>query len=112
MNVMNEAYITGTGAFLPGDPVDNEQLAGRFGTDTPRAAALRRRTLAANGIKTRHYAVDDSGPACPTRSTCSARCSSSKDSACGRRPAGPAACRRAPACATNLLNFCVRKLRE
>src|SRR5579863_9223218 len=61
MNVMNEAYITGTGAFLPGDPVDNEQLAGRFGTDTPRAAALRRRTLAANGIKTRHYAVDDSG---------------------------------------------------
>jgi 3-oxoacyl-[acyl-carrier-protein] synthase-3 len=58
---MNEAYITGTGAFLPGDPVDNEQLATRFGADTPRAAAWRRRTLAANGIKTRHYAVDDSG---------------------------------------------------
>jgi 3-oxoacyl-[acyl-carrier-protein] synthase III len=35
MNVMNEAYITGTGAFLPGDPVDNEQLAVRFGADTP-----------------------------------------------------------------------------
>jgi 3-oxoacyl-[acyl-carrier-protein] synthase III len=61
MNVMNEAYITGTGAFLPGDPVDNEQLAARFGADTPRAAGMRSRTLAANGIKTRHYAVDDSG---------------------------------------------------
>jgi 3-oxoacyl-[acyl-carrier-protein] synthase-3 len=61
MNVMNEAYITGTGAFLPGDPVDNEQLAARFGADTPRAAELRSRTLAANGIKTRHYAVDDNG---------------------------------------------------
>jgi 3-oxoacyl-[acyl-carrier-protein] synthase-3 len=61
MNIMNEAYITGTGAFLPGEPVDNEQLAARFGTDTPRAAALRSRTLAANGIKTRHYAVDDKG---------------------------------------------------
>jgi 3-oxoacyl-[acyl-carrier-protein] synthase-3 len=61
MNVMNEAYITGTGAFLPGDPVDNEQLAARFGADTPRAAALRTWTLSANGIKTRHYAVDDSG---------------------------------------------------
>jgi 3-oxoacyl-[acyl-carrier-protein] synthase-3 len=61
MNVMNEAYITGTGAFLPGDPVDNEQLAARFGADTPRSAELRSRTLAANGIKTRHYAVDDSG---------------------------------------------------
>jgi 3-oxoacyl-[acyl-carrier-protein] synthase-3 len=61
MNVMNDAYITATGAFLPGDPVDNEQLAARFGADTRRSAALRRRTLAANGIKTRHYAVDDKG---------------------------------------------------
>jgi 3-oxoacyl-[acyl-carrier-protein] synthase-3 len=61
MNVMNEAYITGIGAYLPGDPVDNEQLAGRFGPDTPRGAELRKRTLAANGIKTRHYAVDDTG---------------------------------------------------
>ena len=61
MIVMNEVYITGTGAFLPGDPVDNENLAARFGPDTPQAAELRGRTLAANGIKTRHYAVDDSG---------------------------------------------------
>jgi 3-oxoacyl-[acyl-carrier-protein] synthase-3 len=62
MNVMNEAYITGTGAFLPGDPIDNEQLAARFGGGHDAlAAALRSRTLTANGIKTRHYAVDDSG---------------------------------------------------
>ena len=61
MNVMNEAYITGTGAFLPGDPVDNEQLAVRFGADTPRAAGSLSRTLALNGIKTRHYAVDATG---------------------------------------------------
>jgi 3-oxoacyl-[acyl-carrier-protein] synthase III len=61
MNLMNEAYITGTGAFLPGDPVDNEQLAARFGADTPRAAESLSRTLALNGIKTRHYAVDDTG---------------------------------------------------
>src|SRR5215469_5663537 len=61
MNAMNEFYITGTGAFLPGDPVDNEQLATRFAADTPQTARLRSRTLAANGIKARHYAVDDSG---------------------------------------------------
>jgi 3-oxoacyl-[acyl-carrier-protein] synthase-3 len=61
MNVMNDACITATGAFLPGDPVDNEQLAARLGAETRRSAALRRRTLAANGIKTRHYAVDDAG---------------------------------------------------
>src|SRR5262249_42309055 len=61
MNVMNEAYITATGAFLPGDPVDNEQLAARLGADTPHPAQLPSRTLAANGIRTRHYAVDDNG---------------------------------------------------
>ena len=61
MNGMNDAYITGTGAFLPGDPVDNDQLAARCRADTPRAAARRRRALAANGIKTRHYAVDTGG---------------------------------------------------
>jgi len=61
MRVMNEAYITGTGTFLPGDPVGTEQLSARFAVDTPRAVKLLSRTLAANGIKTRHYAVDDSG---------------------------------------------------
>ncbi len=61
MAVMNEAYITGVGAYLPGDPVGNEELAGRFGPEIPRGAALRRRTLAANGIRTRHYAVDAKG---------------------------------------------------
>jgi 3-oxoacyl-[acyl-carrier-protein] synthase III len=61
MNHMTDAYITGTGAFLPGEPVDNQQLATRFGDGTARDAALRERALAANGIKTRHYAVDDQG---------------------------------------------------
>src|SRR5215469_4078948 len=61
MDSMTEAYITGVGAYLPGEPIDNQQLAGQFGDETARSAALRRRTLAANGIKTRHYAVDDKG---------------------------------------------------
>jgi 3-oxoacyl-[acyl-carrier-protein] synthase III len=61
MNAMNEAYITGVGSHLPGDPVSNDQLAARFGPDTPRGAALRSRTLAANGIRTRYYATDDKG---------------------------------------------------
>ena len=58
---MTEAYITGVGAYLPGDPIDNEQLAARFGDGTARGAALRGRALAANGIRTRHYAVDENG---------------------------------------------------
>ena len=61
MGCMTEAYITGIGAYLPGDPIDNQQLADQFGDGTRRDAALRRRTLAANGIRTRHYAVDSKG---------------------------------------------------
>lgn len=61
MNCMTEAYITGVGAYLPGDPIDNEQLADRFGDGTARGDALRQRVLAANGIRTRHYAVDSDG---------------------------------------------------
>jgi len=56
---MTDAYITGIGAYLPGEPVDNEQLAARYGDGTKRDAAVRGRVLAANGIKTRHYAVDE-----------------------------------------------------
>ena len=58
---MNNAYITGTGSYLPGDPVDNEELKARFDELSPRDARLRDRTLAANGIRTRHYAVDEKG---------------------------------------------------
>jgi 3-oxoacyl-[acyl-carrier-protein] synthase-3 len=61
MILMTHAYITGAGAYLPGEPVDNEQLAARFGDGTIRDTALRRWTLAANGIRTRHYAVDENG---------------------------------------------------
>jgi len=61
MEHMTEAYITGLGAYLPGDPIDNQQLAERFGDGTARDAALRRRALAANGIRTRHYALTSQG---------------------------------------------------
>jgi 3-oxoacyl-[acyl-carrier-protein] synthase-3 len=61
MNLMTQAYITGVGAYLPGDPVDNQELADRFGDGTARGTALRERALAANGIRTRHYAVDSKG---------------------------------------------------
>ncbi|HET9168510.1 MAG TPA: iron-containing redox enzyme family protein [Actinospica sp.] len=54
-----DAYITGVGAYLPGEPVDNEELAARFSEGTRRDVAVRRRVLAANGIRTRHYALDE-----------------------------------------------------
>jgi 3-oxoacyl-[acyl-carrier-protein] synthase III len=51
-------YITGAGAHLPGDPVDNDEAARRLGDPAP---GLRKRVLAANGIRTRHYALDADG---------------------------------------------------
>jgi 3-oxoacyl-[acyl-carrier-protein] synthase III len=57
---MSEVFITATGAYLPGEPLDNDEIARRLGSaDVGRAA--RERVLAANGIRTRHYALDELG---------------------------------------------------
>lgn len=51
-------YITSTGHFLPGDPVDNEQMEARLGLVHGKPSRLKRRILQSNGIHTRHYALD------------------------------------------------------
>lgn len=61
MTGMTEAYITGIGAYLPGGPVCNSELAARLGDGTRRGTALGRQALMANGIRTRHYATDEQG---------------------------------------------------
>lgn len=55
------AYLTGFGHYLPGDPVDNDGIAARLGGDDPVTERIRRRILDANGIRTRHYALDEQG---------------------------------------------------
>lgn len=55
------AYVTGAGAYLPGEPVRNDQMAARLGGVDARGERLRRRILAANGITSRHYALDAEG---------------------------------------------------
>ena len=55
------AYITGVGAYLPGDPIGNDDLESYLGTIPQGSARLRKRMLAANGIEKRHYAIDRSG---------------------------------------------------
>lgn len=52
------AYITSTGAFLPGPPIDNDAMEGILGLVGGKPSRLRRRILKANGIRTRHYAID------------------------------------------------------
>ena len=52
------AYITSTGAFLPGPPVDNDQIEDILGRVDGRRSRLKTRILKSNGILTRHYAID------------------------------------------------------
>lgn len=57
------AYLTGFGSYLPGEPVDNDGIVTRLGGDDAVTARIRRRILDSNGIKTRHYALDEHGEA-------------------------------------------------
>lgn len=55
------AYLTGFGRYLPGDPVDNDAIVTRLGGDDPVTERIRRRILESNGIRQRHYALDENG---------------------------------------------------
>ena len=55
------AYLTAAGAFLPGEPVDNDSIDRHLGSLGDGSRRVAERMLAANGIKTRHYALDDRG---------------------------------------------------
>lgn len=61
MGTTASAYLTGFGSYLPGEPVDNDGIAARLGGDDAVTARIRQRILDANGIRYRHYALDDSG---------------------------------------------------
>lgn len=50
-------YITGTGSFLPGEPVANAAIP-EFMGELADEAPVRRKILRMNGIKSRHYALD------------------------------------------------------
>ncbi|HUP18204.1 MAG TPA: 3-oxoacyl-[acyl-carrier-protein] synthase III C-terminal domain-containing protein [Acidimicrobiia bacterium] len=54
-------YITAAGAFLPGEPVANDDIDSRLGPLGEGSERIRRRMLEANGIRTRHYALAEGG---------------------------------------------------
>lgn len=64
-DVLQRVCITGTGSFLPGDPVPNDQIddiLGPLDQAPPRVQqfiqTVGRRMLDAGGIETRHFAID------------------------------------------------------
>ena len=52
------AFITSTGRFLPGPPINNEQIEDVLGYVEGKPSRLKRRILKSNGITTRHYAIN------------------------------------------------------
>lgn len=55
------AYVTGVGAYLPGPPITNDQIVSRLGGEDRVTDRIRQRILNDNGIRTRHYALDEHG---------------------------------------------------
>lgn len=51
-------YINSTGHFLPGPPVTNDEMEGVLGLVDGKKSRLKGRILKANGIQTRHYAIN------------------------------------------------------
>ena len=54
-------YITATGLFMPGPAVGNDSLDRYIAPLGPASARIKTRILRDNGIKTRHYAIDENG---------------------------------------------------
>lgn len=52
------AYITSTGAYLPGPAIGNNEIEAVLGYVHGKPSRLRKRILQSNGILTRHYALD------------------------------------------------------
>jgi len=52
------AYITASGTFLPGPPINNAQMEDRLGRIAGKPSRLKKRMLLQNGITSRHYALN------------------------------------------------------
>lgn len=57
----NSVYITALGKFLPGLPINNDEMEAHLGLIGGKASRLKSRILKQNGIQGRHYAVDRNG---------------------------------------------------
>lgn len=55
---LNDVYITGIGAFLPNEPVSNEEMEDYLGRINGVNSSVKARILKQNGIQFRHYALD------------------------------------------------------
>lgn len=60
-HLTRDVYITAAGAYLPGEPIDNDRIENVLGLIDGKPSRLKKRILKSNGIRTRHYALDEDG---------------------------------------------------
>lgn len=70
---MRDVYLTGSGAFLPGEPVTNNEMHARLGAIDEQSERLGKVVLRNNRITTRHYAINGSGNPTHSNSEMAAR---------------------------------------
>lgn len=73
MSDLRDVYITGTGAFLPGEPVSNDRMEDHLGRIGGRDSLFGRKALRWNGVQSRHYAMGPDGAAMHTNAGMCAR---------------------------------------
>jgi 3-oxoacyl-[acyl-carrier-protein] synthase III len=57
----DSVFVSATGLFMPGEPVGNDDLDRYIAPLSAASARIKRRILAENGIKSRHYAIAEDG---------------------------------------------------
>jgi len=57
----DRVFITATGAYYPGEPVGNDDIDRYIEPLNAQSPRIKRRILGENGIRTRHYAIDENG---------------------------------------------------
>ena len=57
----SQVFVNALGAYLPGEPLDNEAIEGRLGMIFGKPSRAKARVLKNNKILTRHYALDEHG---------------------------------------------------
>lgn len=57
----NNVYIVSAGRFLPGEPIDNDQLDQYIALINQQSSRIKKRILNDNGIVTRHYGINTKG---------------------------------------------------
>jgi 3-oxoacyl-[acyl-carrier-protein] synthase-3 len=72
MVTLRDVFITGTGAFLPGEPIANDRMEDFIGRIGGRKSAVGQRALRWSGIDTRHYALTPAGEVLHTNASMAA----------------------------------------